>query len=357
MGKVKELDFSGKTIYCGLDVHKTNWKVNARMDGIEVAVFSQNPDPLQLKKYFERNFPGAALKVVYESGFCGFEIQRSLTALGVDCQVTHAADIPRSDKDRKRKNDKRDARNLSIELSKGHANGIYIPDREMEHARAMVRQRHRLVRDQTRCINRIKHLLLSKGIAVTGSSGRMSLKLVKKLRESDCGSAVLKATLSYALDQYMSLRKIIKDITIDIKALSKTEAFSSVQTILNSVPGIGLINAMIMHTEICEMKRFKRLDSLCDYSGFVPDVSSTNDHEVTKGMTSRANEFLREAVIESSWILIRKDPAMLMKFNEYRSRMNSNKAIVRIAKHLLSRIRYLWNNNQLYVKGITENSF
>ncbi len=43
MYKVKDLDFSGKTIYCGLDVHKTNWKVNGRMDGMEIAVFSRNP--------------------------------------------------------------------------------------------------------------------------------------------------------------------------------------------------------------------------------------------------------------------------------------------------------------------------
>lgn len=77
MSKVKQLDFTGKIIYCGLDVHKTNWKVNARMEGIEIAAFSQNPDDVSLKKHFEKNYPGSILKVVYEAGFCGFEIQQS----------------------------------------------------------------------------------------------------------------------------------------------------------------------------------------------------------------------------------------------------------------------------------------
>ncbi|MGZ5134044.1 MAG: IS110 family transposase, partial [Flavitalea sp.] len=73
---------------------------------------------------------------------------------------------------------------------------------------------------------------------------------------------------------------------------------------------------------------------------------------IIRGVTKRCNAFLREAIIESSWVTIRKDPAMLMKYNEYCRRMNSNKAIIRIAKHLLSRIRYVWNNQKEYQRGV-----
>lgn len=304
MRKVKQLSFAGKTIYCGLDAHKTNWKINGRMDGLEIAAFSQNPDVLLLKQHFEKNYPGAALKVVYEAGFCGFEIQRSLTALGIDCRVVNAADVPSSDKDRKRKDDKRDARKLSAELSKGNLKGIYIPDKQMEHARALLRQRHRLVKDQTRCVNRIKHLLLSKGVGVEGRFNKMSLLYIQKLQQLDCGSALLKTSLHYALEQYLQVRKIIKNITVDIKKMSQTEPFAKVQSILKSIAGVGLINGLIIQTEICDIARFKRLDSLCDYAGFVPDIYSSNDRQVIRGISKRGNEFLREAIIESSWILI-----------------------------------------------------
>ena len=63
MSKIKQLSFEGKVIYCGLDVHKTNWKINAKMEGIEMAAFSQNPDPSLLKSYFDKNYPRAELKV------------------------------------------------------------------------------------------------------------------------------------------------------------------------------------------------------------------------------------------------------------------------------------------------------
>ena len=353
MSKVKQLIFKGETIYCGLDVHKTNWKVNARLNDLEIASFSQNPEPELLKRHFEKNYPGAELRVVYEAGFCGFGIQRSLTQLGINCIVTNAADVPTSDKDRKRKNDKRDARKLSAELYKGNLQAIYVPDRYMESARSLVRQRHRLVQDQTRCINRIKHLLMNNSIGQGVSSKRWSLHFINELMQLECGSAILKMTLHFAIEQYLELRRILKQITLEIRKLSQQEPFASVQRILQSIDGVGLISGMAIQTEIGDINRFKRLDSLCGYAGFVPDIYASNDKLVVRGISPRANEFLRETIIESSWTLIRKDPAMLMKYNHYRSRMKENKAIIRISKHLLSRIKYLWQNGQTYKRGIT----
>jgi len=81
MNKVNYLSFAGQTIYCGLDAHKTNWKINCRMDDMEIASFSQNADALLLKKHMNKNYPDAKIKVVYEAGFCGFGIQRSLQEL------------------------------------------------------------------------------------------------------------------------------------------------------------------------------------------------------------------------------------------------------------------------------------
>lgn len=352
MSKVNQLDFSGQTIYCGLDVHKTNWKVNARLNNLEIAAFSQDPNPAALKKHFENNYPGATLKVVYEAGFCGFGIQRSLTAMNIGCIIVNAADIPASDKDRKRKDDKRDARKLSMELSKESLKGIYVPDKQLENARSLVRQRHRLVQDQTRCANRIKHLLMNQGINTDDKKERWSMKFIKKLQQLECGSETLKLTLTYAIDQYLQIRSIQKKITVSIRELSKLEPFASVQKILQSIDGVGLMSGMVIQTEIMDINRFKTLDRLCDYAGFVPDIYSSNDKMVMRGITPRANEFLRETIIESSWVLIRKDPAMLIKYNEYRSRMNANKAIIRIGKHLLSRIRHLWKKGELYKRGI-----
>ena len=85
MNKVNQLSFSGHAIYCGLDAPKTNWKSNCRMEDVEIASFSQNADVVLLKKHLNSNYPDAEIKVVYEAGFCGFGIQRSLKKLGIEC--------------------------------------------------------------------------------------------------------------------------------------------------------------------------------------------------------------------------------------------------------------------------------
>ena len=348
------IDFTGKTLYVGIDVHQKDYQVAIVHEDICLGNHRMPADSKKLIWHLQSRYPGATLKCVYESSAWGFNLQRHLSAAGIDCIVVNAADVPSSDKDRKRKDDKRDARKLSIELSKGNLESIYIPDKEMQAARTLVRQRYRLVQDQTRCKNRIKHLLMSNGISIADANQHWSLKSISKIQQSKFESSLLKASVDFAIEQYLQIRRILKEITMAIRNISKEEPFLKVQKFLQSVGGIGMITGMVIQTEIGDINRFKRFDSLCDYVGFVPDIYSSNDKTIVRGMSQRGNSFLKETIIESSWVLIRKDPAMLMKYNEYRSRMSANKAIIRIAKHLLSRIRFLWKNEQLYVKGLVK---
>jgi transposase len=351
MTKDKQLSFEGQSLYVGLDAHKTNWKIHLRMGNIELKGFSQNPDAALLAEHMRRLYPGASIKVAYEAGFCGFTIQRALDQVGIECIVVNPADVPTTDKERKRKDDQRDARKLSRELAEGSLKAIYVPAADMEHARTVVRWRHRLVKDQTRCKNRIKHLLLFSGLEVQGT-GRWSLKYVHALQQIPCASPTLKVALDLAIQQYLSIRQLLSKATLEVRKLARQEPFLTLQPYLQSIDGVGLINGMVIQTELQDMSRFKTLDRLCDYCGLVPDMSSSDERRVVKGITHRGNELLREALVESAWVSLQSDPAMLLKYQEYRRRMNAGKAIIRIAKHLLARIRYVWSHQVLYQRGI-----
>ena len=91
MNKSNNLDFSGTTIYCGLDVHLKSWRVNIRDQEMELMDFSQNPDPAALHKFLTKNYPNASYKVGYEARFCGFGIQRQLAQFQINCVVINAA--------------------------------------------------------------------------------------------------------------------------------------------------------------------------------------------------------------------------------------------------------------------------
>src|SRR5690625_1628868 len=275
--KVKELNFEGIHLFCGIDVHKKSWRVNIRNSEFEIENYSQDPQPEDLLKHLEKTYPGAAYHIAYEAGFCGFGIKRFFQKSGVPCLVVNPADVPSSDKDRKRKQDKVDARKISRELSENNMEGVYIPKLEMEHTRGLVRQRARVVKDQTRCKNRIWHLLMFSGLDTGFKDPRKywSRSFIERLRILPCSSIALRTTLDMALEEYLQIRKSLKDTTKAVRKLSEEASFSKIQEILQSIPGIGLINAMVIHTEIQDMRRFKTFDRLCSYAGIVLDAECT----------------------------------------------------------------------------------
>lgn len=356
MSKVKELNFDGQTIFCGLDVHKKNWRVNVRSSEFELEDYSQDPNGELLLDHLKRRYPGAKYEVAYEAGFCGFAIQRTLEKAGVRCIVVNPADVKSSHKEKMRKNDKIDARKISRELSKGELEPIYIPVAEMEHVRSLVRQRSRLVSDQTRCKNRIWQLLMFSGLKLEADLDKpkqyWSRRFIESLKKMDCSTPWLRQALDLAIEEYLLIRKLLSFATKQIRSLSTQPSFDAIQQLLQSIPGIGIVNAMVIMSELQDINRFKTLDSLCCYAGIVPDTASTGENEKVRGITHRSNHYLRPAIVESSWVIIRKDPAMLMLYKKYCVAMKENKAIIKIAKHLLSRIRHVWSKQEKYVIGV-----
>ena len=96
------------------------------------------------------------------------------------------------------------------------------------------------------------------------------------------------------------------------------------------------------------------MDELCNYVGFVPSMHGSGDKMQTGKMVRRGRKELKIMLIEASWDAIRIDPALMAKFNELAKRMHKNKAIIRIARSLLSRIRYVLVNQQPYELSVVK---
>ena len=111
---------------------------------------------------------------------------------------------------------------------------------------------------------------------------------------------------------------------------------------LRSVVGIGFVTAITLFTELIDIKRFPTLDHLAAFIGLVPSVNSSGDRHSEEGLTERRNRFLRHVIIEAAWVAARKDPALTLAFIELTKRMKKQEAIIRIARKLLNRIRFVW---------------
>ncbi len=354
----KGLNFKGQKIYCGIDTHLRSWKVSIMTETITHKTFSQDPNPAILFAYLKRNFPGAEYFSAYEASYCGFAAHRKLEELGVKNIVVNPADIPTTDKEKKQKEDKRDSRKIAKTLRANELEGIYIPSKESEELRALVRYRKTFVKDISRGKNRIKSFLYFHGIEIPEAtlqaskrwSNRFTLWLQNVILATECGDIVLQDLLEVNL----LLRKRLLNITNKIRALSKSEKYSKVFNLLTSVPGIGPITAMTIIAELETIDRFSSFDKLCSYIGLVPNTNSSGDKEKVGSVTNRANRALRECLIESAWVAARIDPALLLAYNKLCERMKPNKAIIRIAKKLLNRVKYVLKNGKEYEHLVVE---
>ena len=156
------------------------------------------------------------------------------------------------------------------------------------------------------------------------------------------------------LDELHHLKQIIASLNRAIILLSREAEYREMVRLLKTVPGISTLTAMIFLTELCELARFASLDQLASYVGLIPDIESSGETEHIENLTHRRNPQLRALLIEAAWVAARKDPVLLLAFNEYCQRMKKTRAIIKIARKLLNRIRYVLKNQVEYVPGVVQ---
>ena len=343
--------FKGQIFSLGIDIHKKNIKVTIRNNGRVLKKICMDPDAGKLFNYLQNNYPGGSYKSVYEAGFSGFWFHRELKKYGVNNIVINPSDVPTTQKEKSRKTDKVDSAKLARELENNSLECVYIPTEREEALRNISRIRTQIVKEDTRTKNRIKSFLSLYNTRLPDNSEEKhwSRRFIDRIKSMEFQDNNNKIVIDYLIQELEHQRERKKEVLKLIRKLS-----SENQTIkyLMSVPGVGIVVAFTLYAELYNIARFPSVDKLCSIIGLVPSVSESDETKYNLGLTNRANNNLRSLIIEAAWLAIRKDPILTSSFNEYCKRMNKNKAIIRIARKLVSRIRYVWLNKKEYVCGV-----
>lgn len=351
----QKVDFTNKNIIVGMDVHQNSWNISIFLDQKFIRSFTQPPSIDALEHLLRRDYPGATYLCGYESGFCGFWIQRKLQQQGIPCIVLHAADIPQTAKQKLMKRDPVDSKKIGDALSSEKVNSIYIPDEESERDRSLVRYRDRIQKDLTRSKNRIRSILYQFGIDMPEQYKKgWSNRFIAWLKESDQIHGSARTTLDFMVEQMILHRSMLLKVNRDIRALQNSEKYKQRMQWLVSIPGIGPLTAIILLVELVDIRRFSSFRQLNSFVGLYPMEHSSGEDEHKGAITIRHNKHLRKILVEDSWTAIRHDPALTLAFNQLTLRMTSKRAIVKIARKLLSRVRYVLMNETFYENGIVK---
>jgi transposase len=341
--------FDNQNIFVGLDVHKNQWTVSIFSEEFEHKTFIQPPNAESLYKYLIRNFPGASYYSAYEAGFCGYTPHRELCKLGISNIVINAADIPSSNKEKYTKTDKIDSRKIARELRAGNLKPIHVFQPNEEEIRTLSRVRFMLVKDHRKCKNRIKSLLMyySLHIPPEFDNNNWSKAFLNWIKNVPLNTEAGNIAINALVDDYLIKHQQILDVTRKLKLLIK-QYNNSDYMLLRSIPGIGPLTAIALIVEIGDINRFKHLKQLSSFVGLVPFIKQSDENEYASGIHFRCNPYLRPLIIESAWTAVRADPVLLHYYQHHIVNSKPSKIIIKVARKLLNRIRFVLKNKVKY---------
>lgn len=326
-------------LFIGMDVHKKSWTVRFATDLFAHKILTIPACCNTLVSYVQKNFPGHEVTCCYEAGCCGYWIARSLQSFGWKVLVVNPADVPRTDKQDWQKTDKIDCRNLCKQLQSGNLTSIFIPSEQQEQFRSLFRRRIHLVRQIRTVKNHIKSQLLYYGVRIPESfdndtwSKQMKQWIQSLSWKFTTGASVMKSRLKQLEFLWYELLDISSELRSYCRKFYKQDYY-----LLKSVPGVGGITACGILAELGDLRRFNRLDELASIVGFIPGIYQSSDNKICLGLSKRSNQALRSLLVEATWVAVRTDMALQQYYRKH-AHKEPNKAIIKVAHKLLSRIR------------------
>lgn len=237
---------------------------------------------------------------VYESGPTGFDLCRSLGALGVECRVGAVSKMLRPSGD-KVKTDRRDATFLARMLAVGNVVEVIPPTPEMEAYRDLARARADARGDLMRCRHRLSKMLLRKGIAYEAGKSAWT-KAHREWLSSICfGDPVEKAVFDEYLDSVVAAERKRDRLDALIGSCAEEEAMSPSVAALSSLRGVGTVSAFSLKAEIGDFSRFPDARSFMSYLGLVPSERSSGEATSRGRITRTGNLHARTLLVEAAW--------------------------------------------------------
>jgi transposase len=253
----------------------------------------------------------------YEAGRDGFWLHRFLETIGVENQIVDSASIEVPRRKRRPKTDRIDVNKLVMMLIRWDEGEdkvwsvVRVPSEEAEDARELHRELKTLKSEQTRLINRIKGVLMGKGIRVptTGNGFREWLRGVRMWN----GSPLPQRTGQRVLVEYDRLCFVREQIAAvereRRRLLRESEARDAeVARKLLRLRSVGESSAWTFSTELFSWRHFSNRKEVGSISGLTGTPFNSGDSDQEQGISKAGNKRVRAVAIELAWCWLRYQP-------------------------------------------------
>jgi transposase len=244
------------------------------------------------------------------------------------------------------KSDKLDARILSDLLRTDLIYESYVPKQEDRDKRSLVRHRITLSRTKTKLVNKV-HAILDKydfKTDLTNIFGISGIEWLKSLLPmvSPTDRIILNTSIE-------SIQTINQQIDVVSKKISEYACRNDKDVrILLSITGIDVFSAMLISSEIVDVKRFSTPWKLVSYTGLAPSTRESAGKTITGRITKQGSPWLRWILVQCALVAVKYDSRLGAFYIGIKNRKGHGKAIVATAKELLVIIWYMLTRRELY---------
>ncbi len=343
----QNLFFEKKELFIGIDVHKVKWVVTVRTYDLELKTYCMQPQAEVLEKFLKTNYPGAIYKIVYECCFSGFWIYDYFTEKGYEVIVTPTNRIYKDGSTIK--TDKIDSRKLALQHSRGLLREVIVPAKKIREYKYIFRIYDKQKMRKGQILRQIKAILEQKNHPLKWD--KWNNGLVEKLKEVKFEEKLFEIKFRNLLKEYEYTVSQIKDSEEIIGKLKEDTTIGERISTIEKVNGIGIISAARMSVYLFDRKdRYESSEKLNHYLGLTPCERSSGE-KISRGRSGMCgNRQLRSIIIQLAWKTVRKDGALLDKFERVYKRSGSKqKAIVAVARKLITKLHAVVTKEEQYI--------
>lgn len=312
----------------GIDLAKTVFQVGVMTNG--KITTNKQVKRAALKPLMANHAPSIiAMEACYSSHYWAREFERfGHTVKLIPAQ--HVKPFTRGNK-----TDANDA--IAIIEASARPNIRFVPIKttHQQDIQNLHRIRERLVRNRTGLTNQTRGLLAEYGVVANVGKKGLLLALQTGLND-DYLSELFKAELHEVLDELQRTSEHI--IKIEGKLQAYLEENEDCQ-ILQSIPGIGVINSTALVCKYGNGVQFSNARSLPVSLGLTAKVSSSGLRSQMQGISKRGDPYLRKQLIHGARALLifcdkRPDDALCRWASRIKQRRGTNIAAVAVANRL-----------------------
>jgi len=248
------------------------------------------------------------------------------------------------------KSDRNDT--VAIAEASRRANIIAVPIKSVarQDIQCLHRMREQSVTRRTALMNQVRGLLSEYGV-VASQGHKAFVRLLTEITDpqSESVSAYLKVQFRFMLEEYHQLSERIAGIKKELTLVVEREPQCQ---LMQSIPGIGVINSTALFSAIGNGQQFNSSREFAVWPGLTPRQSSSGNSFKSGGITKRGDRYLRKQLVHGARALLYRCKGRSDRLSNWANalvaRRGYNKAAVALAARLARLCWTLLQKNEMY---------